>query len=52
MKVFDKVFDVKLKEDGSITISILISDNTLIIKSISRQQAEKLFSDLDVILRD
>ena len=46
MKVFDKAIEVKKKDDGSFTISVRISDNSIIVLCASRPDVERLYINL------
>jgi len=52
MKVFDEEIQVKPKEDGTFTIAVRLNDETLVVKTISKQAAQQLQSRLQELLKD
>ena len=52
MKVYDEEIQVKPKEDGTFTISIRLNDETLVVKTISKQAAVNLLHRLQELLKD
>ncbi len=51
-KVFDKLIDVKKKDDGSFTVSVATSDKSLVIVVGSRKDLEQHFIELEKLLKE
>ncbi|MBD3268465.1 hypothetical protein GF373_17495 [bacterium] len=52
MKVFDKIVVLSKNENGEFTISLAISDQSIVIRSISERDLRLLRVDLDKILEE
>jgi len=52
MKVYERLIDIKKKDDGKYTISVAIGDSTLIVRTITKAQLHQLKSELTELLKD
>lgn len=50
MKVFSKAIVVKKKEDGTFTVSVALTDKTVVVQSLSRKDALTLKVELEKLL--
>lgn len=52
MKVYDEDIQVKPKLDGTFTIAVRLSDETLVVKTVSKNAAQQLLQSLQELLKD
>jgi UDP-N-acetylglucosamine enolpyruvyl transferase len=50
--VYTKTIDIKKKENGSYTISVAISDNSLIIKTVNKQDLQNLLFQIESLINE
>jgi hypothetical protein len=45
-RVYEKQVDLRRQDDGSYTLSVRVNDNTVIVKSLEKREAEALYQAL------
>jgi len=52
MKVYDEEIQVKTKKDGTFTISVRLSDEILVVKTVSKSAMQQLKHKLQELLKE
>ena len=51
MRVYDKMVDVRMQDDESFTVSVMIDDSTIVVKTMSDKDLRLLKAEIEQLLK-